>query len=73
MKCIIDDTCFPPELRLEDSVGSVKGKKQIQSLQAGVDEVFDSYTDQLQHLPMRRMVQKAIDVFNPEQIIFEEK
>ena len=73
MKCVIDENIFPPEMRLYSSTGDLKGKKNIDSIQAGVDEIFNSYPNQLESLPLRRMVQKAIDVFEPKQITFEEK
>ena len=73
MKCIVDNHTFPPELRIYDNLGLLKGKKEINSFGSGVEEVFNANPNQLQILPMKRMVHRAIELFKPEQIIFEEK
>ena len=73
MKCVVDNHTFPPELRIYDDFGLLRGKKEIESFISGIDEVFNANPNQLEILPMKRMVYRAIEVFKPEQITFEEK
>jgi hypothetical protein len=74
MYLVIDNTCLPCQLRLHYDDGLLRNKKEIESMEAGVHEVIEGMElDTFKKVKLERLVVKAIQVFNPEEIIFKEK
>ena len=73
MKIVIDYTYLPTKISMYDGDRLIK-IGNVESLISGSDMVIDYATmSTFAKIRMKRLIYKAVDLFKPEQIIFEEK
>ena len=74
MYLIIDNTYLPCQLRLHGDDGSLRGKKDVSSMQDGVHEIIEgSSSGTIKKIKLERLIHRSIELFKPDYIYFEEK
>lgn len=73
MKLILDNEIFPPRMTLYDNLRYVKHSSEVGDISTKAMEILDNGKDGFNKIKFMRLVHKAIQVFEPTQIIIEEK
>ena len=73
MRIVVDDTYLPTKISMYDG-DKLRKSGEVESLISGSDMIIDSATiPTFEKIRMKRLIYRSVELFKPEQIIFEEK